>query len=360
MYSPEFLNKQQNLSFNEIGYRNQFTLSEEKLIENVQQIQLGNGLKPSSPKEVDRNHLDFTVEMETGTGKTYVYLRSIMELYRKYGFSKHIIVVPSIPIKEGVYKSLQITKDHLRELYDNIPYNFFIYDSSKLNKVRDFSTNDGLEIMVINIDAFSKSFKDPSKLNNANIIHRYNDALGCIPLDLIKNTNPIVFIDEPQTTMSTELRKTAVKNLNPLAIIRYSATHREKVNLMYKLDAIDAYEQKLVKQIQVSSIQTEGANNQAYIKLVSIKLSKGMPIAKVEVDALVNGYIKRKQLTVRQNDDLELLTNSVEYEGYIIKDIYGVEGSEYIDFTSKDEYIKLGQSIGSLSLIHISEPTRPY
>ena len=211
VYSPEFLNKQQNLSFNEIGYGNRLTLSEGKLIENVQQIQLGNGLKPSSLKEVDRNHLDFTVEMETGTGKTYVYLRSIMELYRKYGFSKHIIVVPSIPIKEGVYKSLQITKGHLRELYDNVPYNFFIYDSSKLNEVRDFSTNDGLEIMVINIDAFSKSFKDPSKPNNANIIHRYNDALGYKPLDLIKNTNPIVFIDEPQTTMSTELRKKAVQ-----------------------------------------------------------------------------------------------------------------------------------------------------
>ena len=148
--------------------------------------------------------------------------------------------------------------------------------------------------------------------------------------------------------MSTELRKTAVKNLNPLAIIRYSATHREKVNLMYKLDAVDAYEQKLVKQIEVGSVQTEGANNQAYIKLVNIKLSKGMPIAKVEVDAFVNGSIKRKQLTVRQNDDLEQLTNRVEYEGYIIKDIYGVEGSEYIDFTSKDEYIKLGQSIGSV------------
>ena len=198
-----------------------------------------------------------------------------MELYRKYGFSKHIIVVPSIPIKEGVYKSLKITKGHLRELYDNVSYNFFIYDSSELNEVRDFSTNDGLEIMVINIDAFSKSFKDLSKSNNENIIHRYNDALGYKPLDLIKNTNPIVFIDEPQTTMSTELRKKAVTNLNPLAIIRYSATHREKVNLMYKLDAVDAYEQKLVKQIEVGSVQTEGANNQAYIKLVSVKLSKG-------------------------------------------------------------------------------------
>mgnify|MGYP001015721962 CR=1 FL=1 len=348
VYSSDFLNKQQNLSFNEMGCGNRLIISEGKLIENVQQIQLGNGLKPSSPKEVDRNHLDFTVEMETGTGKTYVYLRSIMELYRKFGFSKHIIVVPSIPIKEGVFKSLQITKDHFRELYDNIPYNFFIYDSSRLNEVRDFSTNDGLEIMVINIDSFSKSFKDPSKPNNANIIHRYNDSLGYKPLDLIKNTNPIVFIDEPQTTMSTELRKKAVKNLNPLAIIRYSATHREKVNLMYKLDAVDAYEQKLVKQIEVGSVQTEGANNQAYIKLIDVKLSKGLPVAKIEVDAFVRGSIKKKQLTVRQNDDLEQLTDRVEYEGYIIKDIYGVEGNEYIDFTSNEEFIKLGQSIGSV------------
>ena len=123
--------------------------------------------------------------------------------------------------------------------------------------------------------------------------------------------------------MSTELRKKAVKNLNPLAIIRYSATHREKVNLMYKLDAVDAYEQKLVKQIEVGSVQTEGANNQAYIKLMDVKLSKGLPVAKIEVDAFVRGSIKRKQLTVRQNDDLEQLTDRVEYEGYIIKDIYG-------------------------------------
>ena len=251
VYSPEFIQKQHNISFNEIGYGNRLTLSEGKILENVQQIQLGNGLKPSTSKEVDKTQLDFTVEMETGTGKTYVYLRTIMELYRKYGFSKHIIVVPSIPIKEGTFFSLKETKEHLQGLYDNIPYNFFIYDSSRLNEVRDFSTNDGLEIMVINIDAFSKSFKDPSKPNNANIIHRYNDSLGYKPLDLIKNTNPVVFIDEPQTTMSTELRKKAVKNLNPLTIIRYSATHREKVNLMYKLDAVEAYEQKLVKQIEV-------------------------------------------------------------------------------------------------------------
>ena len=158
VYSPEFISKQQNIGFNEIGYGNRLTLNEGKILENVQNIQLSNGLKPSIRSEVDRKELDFTVEMETGTGKTYVYLRTILDLYVKYGFSKHIIVVPSIPIKEGVYKSLQITREHLRELYDNINYNFFIYDSSKLNEVRDFATNDRLEIMVINIDAFSKSF----------------------------------------------------------------------------------------------------------------------------------------------------------------------------------------------------------
>lgn len=348
VYSPEFLAKQQNFAFNEMGYGNRLTLSEGKLLENVQNIQLANGLKPSERAEVNRNHLDFTIEMETGTGKTYVYLRTIMELYRKYGFSKHIIVVPSIPIKEGVYKSLEITKEHFKQLYDNVNYNFFIYDSSKLNEVRDFSTNDGLEIMVINIDAFSKSFKDPSKDNKSNIIHRYNDKLGYKPLDLIKNTNPVVFIDEPQSTMSTPIRKKAVQSLRPLSIVRYSATHKEKVNLMYKLDAIDAYDRKLVKQIEIGSIQTEGVNNQAYIRLVSVKVSKGYPVAKVEVDAFVNGSIKRKTYTVKQNEDLEQLTDRIEYEGYIIKDIHAVEGNEYIDFTSKEDVIRLGQAIGAV------------
>tara|TARA_R110002074_G_scaffold149035_4_gene301240 strand:- start:65444 stop:68461 length:3018 start_codon:yes stop_codon:yes gene_type:complete len=347
VYSPEFLAKQQNIAFNEIGYGNRLTLTEGSIVENVQNLQLANGLKPSERSEVDRNHLDFTIEMETGTGKTYVYLRSIMELYRKYGFSKHIIVVPSIPIKEGVYKSLQITEDHFKQLYDNINYNYFIYDSSKLNEVRDFSTNDGLSIMVINIDAFRKSFENPDDAKKkANIIHRYNDKLGYKPLDLIKNTNPVVFIDEPQSTMSTPLAKKAVQGLNPLAILRYSATHKEKVNLMYKLDAVDAYDKKLVKQIEVGSIQTEGMNNQAYISLLDVRSRRGTIDARVEVDALQGGKIKRVRKWVKQNQDLEELTGSIEYEGYIIKDIYVQD--EYIDFTSRDEELKVGESIGSV------------
>ena len=351
VYSPEFLAKQQNFEFTDIGYGNRLTLTEGQLLENIQNIQLGNGLKPSSRNEIDRNNLDFTIEMETGTGKTYVYLRTIVELYKKYGFSKHIIVVPSIPIKEGVYKSLQITKQHLRELYDNFNYNFFIYDSSKLNEVRDFSTNDGLEIMVINIDAFSKSFENPEdEKKTANIIHRYNDSLGYKPLELIKNTNPVIIIDEPQTTMSTPLRKKAVQSLSPLATIRYSATHKkdEKINMMYKLDAVDAYERKLVKQIEVGSVQTEGVNNQAYIRLIDVKLSKGFPIAKLELDVFSKGSISRKTISVNKNDDLEQLTDRTEYEGYIVKDIYAVAGNEYIDFTSKDEVIKLGEAIGDV------------
>ena len=348
VYSPEFLAKQHQIEYNEIGYANTLTLTEGQLLSNVQDIQLGGGLKPSLAAEVSRNKLDFTIEMETGTGKTYVYLRTIMELYRRYGFAKHIIVVPSIPIKEGVFKSLQMTEEHFRQLYDNVRYNYFIYNSSDLSKVRDFAVNDTLEIMVINIDAFRKSFENPDdNKKKANIIHRYNDKLGYKPLDLIKNTRPVVFIDEPQSTINTPLAKKAVASLNPLALVRYSATHREKVNVMYKLDAVAAYEKKLVKQIEVGSVQTEGAKNQAYIRFLKVKLSKGAPQAQVELDVFKNGTIKREKKWVKQNDPLEDITGREEYEGYIIKDIHAEPGSEYIDFTSRDEFIKLGEAIGA-------------
>lgn len=346
VYSPDVLNKQQTISFNEVGFRNRLNLTKTKLLENVQQIQLSNGLNTSSYEELDRDYLDFTIEMETGTGKTYVYLRTIMELYRKYGFSKHIIVVPSIPIKEGVYKSLQITQQHFKELYEHVNYHFFVYDSNKLGEVRSFSTNERLEIMVINIDAFSKSFKNPDESIKANVIHRYNDKLGCKPLDLISNTQPFVFVDEPQTTMSTKIRKTAIEMLDPLAIIRYSATHIDTINLVYKLDAVEAYESKLVKQIEVGSVQTKGIYDQAYIKLLKVNVGNGFPTARIEIDAFSRGKIKRKQTTVRKNVDLEQLTKRPEYQGFIVKDIYGSKGGEYIDFTSNDKIVRSGQSIG--------------
>ena len=353
VYSPKYINNQVVISNDEIGYANQLKLSKEEILGNVYQIQLRNALRLSSSKEVDINCLDFTVEMETGTGKTYVYLRTVMELYMQYGFSKYIVVVPSISIKEGVHKSLKITEDHLKEIYDNVGYDYFIYNSGRLNDVRDFATDDGLKIMVINIDAFSKSFKDPSSPNKANIIHRYNDALGYIPLDLIRSTNPIVVVDEPQTAMSTPLRKSAISSLNPLATLRYSATHREEINLMYKLDAVDAYTKKLVKQIGVGSVQTDGVRNQAYIKFLEVKRRKGLPKARIEVDVFDGRSIRRKRLTVSKNTDLEQLTDRREYEGYIIKDIYAGEGNEYIDFTSRDGYVKLGEAIGDVDDLQV-------
>ena len=192
-----------------------------------------------------------------------------------------------------------------------------------------------------------------SVYNKANIIHRYNDALGYIPLDLIRSTNPIVVVDEPQTAMSTPLRKSAINSLNPLATLRYSATHREEINLMYKLDAVDAYTKKLVKQIGVGSIQTDGVRNQAYIKFLEVKRRKGLPKARIEVDVFDGRSIRRKRLTVSKNTDLEQLTDRREYEGYIIKDIYAGEGNEYIDFTSRDGYVKLGEAIGDVDDLQV-------
>lgn len=228
------------------GIGNRLELDEEEILKNLQEVQLRNGLPQT--KTLKAGNYDFDVEMETGTGKTYVYIRTILELHKKYGFSKFIIVVPSIAIKEGVYKSLQITKEHFQDLFDNTIYNYFVYDSGKLEQVRSFAVSDNIEIMVINIDAFRRSFSDPTKESKANIIHRTNDRLnGMKPIELIQETRPFVIIDEPQSVDTTPKSKEAIKSLNPLCTLRYSATHVQKHNLVYKLDAVDSYNLELVK-----------------------------------------------------------------------------------------------------------------
>ena len=347
VYSPEYIAKQHSLELNQIGFANKLTLPEDKILENVQKIQLRNGLKPSIEKELDKKLLDFSIEMETGTGKTYVYLRSIMEMNRRYGFTKFIIVVPSIPIKEGVYKSLQITEEHLKEHYNNIDYKYFIYDSSSLNEIRDFAVNDKLQIMVINIQAFSKDLDDTVK-KSTRILLEYNDKLGYKPISLIQNTRPIVIIDEPQSTMSTQLAKRSVENLKPLTLLRYSATHKEKINLMYKLDAVDAYNQQLVKEIEVASLKVDDApGSGAYIKLISVSNKNGIS-AKLELDIKTpDGSSKRAIKEVKKNTDLLQLTKLAQYTEYMVRDIYTAEENQYIEFTNDIE-IKLGQSIGSV------------
>jgi type III restriction enzyme len=327
------------------GYGNRLRLLDEELLDNVRHIQLKNGLKQSTALP----SRDFTIEMETGTGKTYVYLRSIFEMNKLYGFTKFIIVVPSIAIKEGVFKSLQMTETHFKEQYDNTPYDYFFYDSSKLEQVRSFATNDYVQIMVINIDAFRKSFTDQSKESSANIIHRWNDKMQGVPIDFIRSVNPIVIIDEPQSVDTTAKSSEAIASLNPLCTFRYSATHVDKHNMLYKLDSIDAYDQKLVKQIEVASIEVRDGHNKAYIKLLAVDNKNGHK-AKIELDIQQQGGVSKKEKWVKQGDDLLSISGGRSiYDGYVINDIYCEAGNEYIDFTSKPDVIRLGQAIGEVN-----------
>ena len=169
-----------------IGIGNSLKMIDEDMLANIQHIQLRNGLAQSTAASFKKEGMNFTVEMETGTGKTYVYLKTIFELNRRYGFTKFIIVVPSIAIKEGTKKSLEITKEHFKGEFENVVYDYFVYDSAKLEQVRSFATSDSIQIMVINIDAFRKSFVNDDENNKSNIIHRYNDKLGHKPMELIR------------------------------------------------------------------------------------------------------------------------------------------------------------------------------
>ena len=329
--------------YDDLGIGNRLELLDDEILSNIQTIQLRNGLPQS--KKLDS--MDFSIEMETGTGKTYVYLKSIFELNKRYGFTKFIIVVPSIAIKEGTKKTLEITSEHFKTLFDNVNYDSFIYDSSNLEQVRDFATSSDIRIMVINIDSFRKSFSDPSKNTKANIIHRQNDRLnGQRPIEFIASTNPILIIDEPQSVDNTPRAKEAIETLNSLCKLRYSATHIEKFNLMYKLDSRDAYEQQLVKQIEVANVKLEDTSNKPYIKLLSVKANPRS--AKIEIDINEKGSTKRKAITVKDGDDLyEKSKGRDVYDGYRIDDIYIEKGIEYIEF-SNQESIDIGASIGDV------------
>lgn len=335
---PDLLSEQSDL-----GIGNRLDLLGDELLENVHKVQLKNGLKQSP---VPLSSKDFTIEMETGTGKTYVYLRTIFELNKAYGFTKFIIVVPSLAIKEGVQKSLEITESHFKEQYENVPYDYFTYDSSKLGEVRAFATNDAIQIMVINIDAFRRAFTNPDNETAANIIHRSHDKLsGIKPIEFIQSTNPIVIIDEPQSVDTTANSKKAIESLNPLCTLRYSATHKDKFNLLYKLDSIAAYEQKLVKQIEVASIQVQDSHNKAYMRLVSVNIKDHS--AKLEIDESRNGSTKRTIKKVKSGTDLLQISGGRNvYDGYVVNDVYCEPGNEYIDFTSQPDVLKLNDTIG--------------
>lgn len=308
----EFDLKEKQRSFIQ-GISNNLILSEEQILTNLQSIQTNNEIKVSD--KLDGMH--FSVEMETGTGKTYVYLRSIYELNKLYGFKKFVIVVPSVAIREGVLKNLEITHEHFQTLYDNVPINFQVYDSSKPSTLRGFTTNNNIEVLVINIDSFAK---------DENVINKRNDKLnGQKPVEFIQATFPIVIVDEPQN-METEKRRTAIENLNALCTLRYSATHKNQYNLTYNLNPVKAYDLGLVKQIEVDSIIEENAYNDAFISVESITATKTKVTAKVMINSNENNGVRKKTITVKVGDDLYKLSNDREIyvDGYIIEEIDAV------------------------------------
>ena len=323
----------------ELGIGNKLEIDEDDILKNVREIQLKNGLPPSNTIRKDDYHFD--IEMETGTGKTYVFLRTIFELNAKYGFTKFIIVVPSVAIKEGVVKSIDMMTEHFKELYNNVIFKSSEYKSKNLDVLRDFAISDNIRIMVMTVQSFNK---------DTNVINMENEKTnGLKPLQFIQQTKPIVIIDEPQTAASTQKANDAIDSLNPLCTLRYSATHKNINNLMFKLDAIDAYERQLVKQIEVASIISKENNNLAYLKLVSVDNKKSPITAKIEIDRLLKtGKIKREVVTVRVGDDIYDESGRRDmYKEYVVSEIFTGEGNEFVSFTTKPT-IRLGEVRGEI------------
>lgn len=297
------------------GIGNRLVLQEEQLLQNLQTVQAANDL----PLSDSLQGMHFSVEMETGTGKTYVYLRTIYELNKKYGFKKFVIVVPSIPIREGVLKNLHITHEHFQTLYDNTPIRFYVYDRNKISQLRGFAAGNNIEVLVINIDSFAK---------DENVINKPNDKLsGQEPIQFIRRVHPIVIVDEPQN-MESEKRAKAIANLHPLCTLRYSATHRNRYNLVYSLNPVKAYDLGLVKQIEVDSVVEENALNGAFVALESITAAKTSISAKLTIDVNSKDGVKRKTVSVRVGDDLYKKSDEREIyrNGYIVEEIDASNG----------------------------------
>ena len=317
------------------GVGNHLALTDEQILANLQKVQEQNEVPVS--ESLDGMH--FSVEMETGTGKTYVYLRTIYELNNRYGFKKFVIVVPSVPIREGVLKNLQITHEHFQTLYDNIPVNYKVYDRNRISQMRGFAASDNIEILVINIDAFAK---------DENVINKPNDKLnGQEPIKFIQSTCPIVIVDEPQN-MESEKRSAAIANLNPLCTLRYSATHRNRYNLIYSLNPVKAYDMGLVKQIEVDSVLEENSQNNAFVELTAITATKTKITAKITIDVNDKDGVKRKSVAVKVGDDLYNLSNNREIyrNGFIVE---GIDASNGFVSFSNNEVLCQGQQQGGLN-----------
>lgn len=321
---------------------NRLVLDRDTVLANLQRVQDKNGLEVAS-KLFDDSALDFDIEMETGTGKTYVYLRTIFELATQYNFTKFVILVPSVAIREGVNTSIRLMRSHFEDLYKkrNITFDSSVYSGKTAEEVQSFATSTNVQIMVMTIDSIRGNAA-------TRIIHQTRDKLnGLKPIDYLKATHPVVIMDEPQN-MESRLSQSAVSELDPVFTLRYSATHKKLRNVVYRLDPVDAHDLGLVKQIVVADVQQQGADATPYIKLVDVKNNKGW-VARLELSCRkADGSLERRVVNVKQNQELSdpRLTNNANYDGWRVNEM-SIEPA-YVDLTLHG-YLYQGESIGGSS-----------
>jgi type III restriction enzyme len=309
-------------AFSDAGLRNaEISLTSEQMLDNIHEVQRSRNLplsKDLTPSKAAPGAPNLDIEMETGTGKTYVYIKTIMELNKRYGWSKFIIVVPSVAIREGVKKTFEVTAEHFQQAYGTKP-RAFIYNSSQLHELERFSSDAGVQVMIINIQAFNATGKD-----NRRIYDVLDDFQSRKPIDVISANRPIVIIDEPQKIGAAKSLE-ALSRFHALMVLRYSATHKVEHTKVHRLDALDAYNQKLVKKIAVRGITVKGlAGSTAYLYLEVIELAKGAkPRARVEVQVQTKGgQIKRQVRRLDVGANLHDISGGIEaYKGLFITDI---------------------------------------
>lgn len=332
----------------DVGFENAHIYDLQSVLKNIQDVQAASGLQRSSQlttddngkgKNLTKSPLNLDIEMETGTGKTYCYIRSMFELHKHYGWSKFIVVVPSIAIREGVYKSLNMMADHFQEQYGK-KARFFIYDSKALHHLESFSSNGGINVMVINVQAFNATGKD-----NRRIYDELDEFQSRRPIDVISRNRPILILDEPQK-MGADKTLESLSNFNPLFILRYSATHKRNYNLVYRLDALDAYNQKLVKKITVKGVEVQGlTGTHGYLYLQDIIVSKSAPVARLEIEIETKNGFKREVRKVSKGDNLYDISNKAEQynDRYVVSDIDARDNS--VTFLNGTK-IHVGEALG--------------
>jgi type III restriction enzyme len=331
-------------SIAELGFKNSdLALPLGRVLTNVQAVQHRQNL-PLSPalRSSAGCDINLDVEMETGTGKTYCYIKTMFELNKRYGWSKFIVVVPSIAIREGVHKSLEITAEHFLEEYGKRA-RFFIYNSKQLHNLESFSSDAGINVMVINVQAFNAKGQDARR-----IYEELDDFQSRRPIDVISRNRPILILDEPQK-MEGAKTVDSLKEFTPLMILRYSATHRQEHNKVYRLDALDAYNQKLVKKIAVRGITVRGlAGTNAYLYLESIQVSTSKPPeARVELEIQQASGIKRVLRKLGKNDNLFDLSGGLEqYRGFVVSDINALDNT--VSFT-QGVVLRAGEAMGDVN-----------